>query len=86
MVPSTEDNRGFGPPAKFEAEVGEPIMGTIIIRTWIESHHPQGFRARIISSLSMTAEEHTVATAGPNEVLEIVREWMAAQSAGLSDK
>lgn len=56
-----------------------PPMGTMIIRTWLESGHLGGFRARIIYGQTLGFDQNTVTTADPNEVLKVVQHWLAAQ-------
>jgi hypothetical protein len=61
-------------------DAGVPPMGTMIIRTWRESGHLGGFRARIIYGQTPGIDQSTVTTADPNEVLKVVQHWLAAQS------
>lgn len=54
-------------------------MGAMIIRTWLESGHLEGFRARITYGETPGYTQSDVTTVDPNEVLEVVRHWLAAQ-------
>lgn len=57
-----------------------PPMGTLVIRTWHEAGHVQGFRARLTYSREPDGEPNTISTADPGEALSIVRRWLFAQS------
>lgn len=61
-------------------DAGVPSMGTMVIRTWIESGHLGGFRARIIYGQTPGFDQSTVTTADPNEVLKVAQHWLATQS------
>jgi hypothetical protein len=67
------------------AEPVVPTLGTIIIRTWLESGHSRGFRARITFGPTPGYDQSTVTTADPGEVLEVVQHWLATQP-GLSGR
>ncbi|HEY9356637.1 MAG TPA: hypothetical protein VIQ52_10070 [Arthrobacter sp.] len=53
-------------------------QGTLVIRTWWEPDHVQGFRARVTSQLPESGQT-TVTTADPEEVLAVVRRWLLAR-------
>lgn len=55
--------------------------GTLVIRTWFEPGREPGFRARIMFGQAV-AGQNSVATADPDEVLQVVRQWLEAQHAG----
>lgn len=61
------------------ADPETPSIGLLIIRTWHEPGHPQGFRARITYRRATGSGQYTVATADPAEVLKVVKRWLAAQ-------
>lgn len=54
-----------------------PSMGTLVIRTWDEPDQVPGFRARLIYGHAPDDAPHTVATADPEEVLRLVRQWLS---------
>lgn len=54
-------------------------MGTLVIRTWDEPDQVPGFRARLIFGNAPEDVPHTVATADPEEVLRLVRQWLNAR-------
>lgn len=56
-----------------------PPMGTLVIRTWYEPDQVSGFRARVMYGRGHEGEANKTASANPDEVLSIVREWLAAQ-------
>lgn len=56
-----------------------PAVETMIIRTWFERGHTQGFRARITYGLTPGNEQRTVLAADHDEVLWVVAKWLAAQ-------
>jgi hypothetical protein len=55
-------------------------LGTMTIRTWLESGHSRGFRARIFFGPTPGYDQSTGTTADPREVLEVVQHWLATQS------
>lgn len=55
-------------------------MGTLVIRTWYEPDQVHGFRARVTYGQIPGNEPNTVSTADPDEVLNVVREWLFSQS------
>lgn len=59
-------------------------MGTLVIRTWYEPGQVSGFRARVMYGRGPDGETDKTASADPDEVLNIVREWLSAQP-GSSD-
>ena len=73
----TNDDRPSG--ISDESDPAMPSMGTLVIRTWHEPDHTQGFRARIIYSQAPGDEPTTVSTADQEEVLSVVRQWLFAQ-------
>jgi hypothetical protein len=56
-----------------------PPMGTLVIRTWYEPDQVSGFRARVMYGRDPEGETNKTASANPDEVLSIVREWLSAQ-------
>ena len=56
-----------------------PSTGLLIIRTWHEPGHPQGFRARITYGQTAGRGQHKVATADPAVGLIVVLIRLAAQ-------
>ena len=66
-------------PSRPGDDPDSPSTGLLIIRTWHEPGHPQGFRARITYSQKSGSRQDTVATADPAEVLKVVKRWLAAQ-------
>ena len=73
----TNDDRPSG--VSDESDPAMPSMGTLVIRTWHEPDQTPGFRARITYSKAPDDEPSTVATADPDEVLSVVRQWLSAQ-------
>lgn len=61
------------------ADPAVPSAGLLIIRTWHEPGHPQGFRARVTFGQNPGSDQSSVVTADPAEVLEVVKRWLAAQ-------
>ncbi|WP_258803140.1 hypothetical protein [Pseudarthrobacter sp. NS4] len=59
---------------------GAAAGGTLVIRTWFELGREPGFRARITYS-HPAGRQNSVAAGDPNEVLEVVRQWLEAQHA-----
>lgn len=57
-----------------------PSMGTLVIRTWTEATRTSQFRARLTYSPSPSVDPTTIYTADPDEVLDLVRHWLLAQS------
>ncbi len=53
--------------------------GTMVIRTWFEPNGVSSFRARITYGKATGAEPSRFATADPDEVLDVVRQWLDAQ-------
>lgn len=61
---------------------GDSLSGeTMVIRTWFEPNGKTSFRARITYGKAMTGEPNRFATADPDEVLDVVRQWLEAQGA-----
>ncbi|SEQ79143.1 hypothetical protein SAMN05444745_11116 [Arthrobacter sp. OV608] len=56
-----------------------PAVNTMIIRTWYEPSHDQGFRARITYSKTLDNSQNTVTTADSAEVLRVVQQWLSIQ-------
>jgi hypothetical protein len=54
--------------------------GTLVIRTWNEPDQAPGFRARLTYSQNPEHEPSTASTADPDEVLNIVRQWLTTQT------
>ena len=57
-----------------------PPDGTLVISTWNEPNQPHGFRARLIFRKAADAEPSFIPCADPEEILDIVRRWLSAQS------
>ena len=57
-----------------------PPAGTLVIRTWYERERAPGFRARVTYSGVPGDEPGVVASADPDEVLTIVRQWLSDQA------
>jgi hypothetical protein len=75
----TNDDRSSGISGQDGAGAAMPPMGTLVIRTWYEPDQVSGFRARVMYGQGPDGEANTAATADPDEVLSIVREWLSAQ-------
>ncbi|MCU1519557.1 MAG: hypothetical protein JWQ75_4278 [Pseudarthrobacter sp.] len=63
-----------------------PSLGTLVIRTWWEPDHAQGFRARVTSTRLPETGSTTVTTADPEEVLAAVRQWLLARPGAAGDQ
>lgn len=63
----------------FDPDRNAPAAGIMIIRTWWDPVHPQGFRARISYGQAPGIDQTIVATANPAEILEVVKRWLATQ-------
>jgi hypothetical protein len=62
---------------------GDALGGeTMVIRTWFEPNGASSFRARITYGKATGAEPGRFATADPDQVLDVVRQWLEAQRAG----
>ena len=75
----TNDDRPSGISDEDESDPAMPSLGTLVIRTWHEPGQTPGFRARVTYSQAQGDEPSTVATADPDEVLSVVRQWLSAQ-------
>lgn len=75
-----KDDRPSGSSDEDESDPTTPSMGTLVIRTWHEPDQTPSFRARVIYSQTLDGEPSTVSTADPDEVLSVVRQWLAADS------
>ena len=76
------DDVGAGPDAGREGDSDVPDGGTLVIRTWHE--HPaqlSGFRVRITYGSASGTEHTTVYAADPDQVLNVVKQWLLAQTA-----
>jgi hypothetical protein len=62
-----------------EPDLAMTSKGTLVIRTWYDSAQPPGFRARLTYSQDLDDEPVTVATADPDEVVIVVRNWLMTQ-------
>lgn len=79
-VTATMQEHSWSEPAgESGADPEVPSTGLLIIRTWHEPGHPQGFRARITYGQTAGGHQDTVSTADPAEVLKVVKRWLAAQ-------
>jgi hypothetical protein len=74
-----QDGRWIDSAGDYEAPPDLPAAGLLVIRTWHDPWHPQGFLARITYGQSPGSNQTTLATADPAEVLELVKRWLAAQ-------
>jgi hypothetical protein len=75
----TNDDRPSGISDEDAPDPVMPSMGTLVIRTWHEPDQTPGFRARVTYSQALGDEPSTVATADPDEVLSVVRQWLSAR-------
>jgi hypothetical protein len=75
----TSDDRPSGISDPDGTNSAMPYMGTLVIRTWYEPDQVPGFRARLTYGRGPGGETNTVASADPNEVLSLVRQWLFAQ-------
>lgn len=57
-------------------EPGEARMRTLVIRSWEEPDHDNGFRARLTYGDDQGDARQTFATADPEEALNLVRQWL----------
>jgi hypothetical protein len=71
-----------GGPGAADAVEAVPAGGILVIRTWFERNGEPGFRARITYGRAGAGESSTEATTDPDEVLEVVRQWLSAQHPG----
>jgi hypothetical protein len=61
---------------------GDALSGeTMVIRTWLEPNGGSSFRARITYGKATAGEPNRFATSDPDEVLDVVRQWLDAQRA-----
>lgn len=81
----TNDDRPSGISDEDEPDPAMPSMGALVICTWHEPDQTPGFRARITYSQAPGDEPSTVATADPDKVLSVVRQWLSAQPIPPSD-
>lgn len=51
-------------------------MRTLVIRSWEEPDHDNGFRARLTYGDDQGDSPKTFATADPEEALSFVRQWL----------
>lgn len=56
-----------------------PAASLLVIRTWQNPGSPPSFRARITFGRAPEAQEQTIATSDPTEVLSVVRDWLAGR-------
>jgi hypothetical protein len=78
----TKDQQSSDSAGDPRTNVMIPAAGLMVIRTWHEAVHPQGFRARISYGQSPDTDPSTLATADPAEILRVVREWLATSLGG----
>jgi hypothetical protein len=71
-----------GGPGADDAVEAARAGGILVIRTWFERNGEPGFRARITYGRAGAGESSTEATTDPEEVLEVVRQWLQAQQSG----
>ncbi|MET3206253.1 UNVERIFIED_ORG: hypothetical protein ABIB21_003072 [Arthrobacter sp. UYEF13] len=74
-----QDRRWADSAGDDEAHPDAPASGVMVIRTWHDPWHPQGFRARITYGQTSESGQTTLATADPAEVLGVVKRWLAVQ-------
>jgi hypothetical protein len=67
---------GLRLPDDDESDRAMPSMGTFVIRTWNEPDKTPGFRARLTYSNSPGAEPKSIYAVDPDEVLNVVRQWL----------
>ncbi len=79
VTATMQENSWSEPAGESGADPEVPSTGLLIIRTWHEPGHPQGFRARITYGQTAGGHQDTVSTADPAEVLKVVKRWLAAQ-------
>lgn len=79
MTGMMQEQHWSEPAGDQRPEQEPPSAGFMVIRTWHEPGHPQGFRARITFGQTPSSTQRTVATADPAEVLSVVKRWLAAQ-------
>lgn len=75
----TNDDRPSKASEDDESDPAAPPVGTLVIRTWNEPDQEPGFRARITFSQAPGVEPSSVGSADPDEVLSIVRRWLASK-------
>lgn len=75
----TSDDRSSGMSGQDGTVSAMPPTGTLVISTWYEPDQVPGFRARLTYGRGPGGEGRTVASADPDEVLSIVRQWILAQ-------
>ena len=63
-----------------DAQWVAPPDGTLVISAWNEPNQPHGFRARLLLRQRQDAHPTLIASADPEEVLDVVRRWLFAQS------
>jgi hypothetical protein len=76
----TKDDHSSGISDHDATEPALPPAGTLVIRTWHEREEAPGLRARITYSLGPGDEPSIVASADPEQVLSIVRQWLFDQT------
>lgn len=71
-----DDDENVTAPSRGRALSAE---GTLVIHSWYEREiQSEGFRARIIFDNSAN-ERQVVSTASPQEVLQVVKDWLDSQ-------
>ncbi|MCU1548222.1 MAG: hypothetical protein JWO29_1173 [Arthrobacter sp.] len=75
----THDDWPSGGSDQDQTDSAARSMGTLVIRTWNEPDQTPGFRARLSFSQRLDDQPSTIATADPEEVLSVVRQWLFTQ-------
>lgn len=75
----TTDDPTPGNAGKVPSDHAAPPMGTLVIRTWDEPDQTPSFRARLTYSRAPDDVPGTVSTADPEEVVNLVRQWLNAR-------
>jgi hypothetical protein len=58
---------------------GKAISGVLVVRAWVEGAPSDGLRARITHTRGLDGQlELELTAAGVNQVLAVVRAWLAA--------
>ena len=60
-----------------QVDEGGSSPSIMVIQVWHEPGHEQGFRARLMSNPGTGSDPQVSVVAGPEEVVESVRIWLA---------
>lgn len=67
-------------------EGDEPAAtGVLVVRVWLERSRPPAIRARITATTDVRRPPTVSAAGGADDVLEAVRRWLGAFTAGSDD-